>query len=373
MLNSRNDLIRTLARPLAAVALAGASLGQAQIIDLSTWQTIQYELNSQPDSSWDLQPGNTSVLQSVNSDASILLSDFNAVGQEIRGTWRVETGSDDDFMGFVFGYQDRGHFYLFDWKQNSQSFQGDFAEVGMSLKVVQIPGGGDPTQDDLWPSTDSPNVTVPLHNTIPWVEFVDYEFVLNWVPGSIEITVLEDGMMLEHWVLADSTYTSGSLGFYNYSQDNVLYQSFTQQGVPEIYCTSKTNSVGCTPILEFSGFASATDPAPFDISAMFLINNKNGVLMYSANGRESTPFGGGLRCIAPALRRTPIQNTRGFVGPPDCTGTLSFDFNAWLQGGMAPSVMVGDRINAQYYYRDPQHSDGTGYGLTDAVEFFVLP
>jgi hypothetical protein len=35
--------------------------------------------------------------------------------------------------------------------------------------------------------------------------------------------------------------------------------------------------------------------------------------------------------------------------------------------------MPGDTVNAQYFYRDPQHSDGSGYGLTEAVEFVVLP
>ena len=372
MIHSRNDLLTLLLRSATPVVLAGATLAQGQLIDLSTWQTIQYELNSQPDASWDLQPGNTAVLQSVNSDASIYLSDFDAAGQEIRGTWRVETGSDDDFMGFVFGYQDRGHYYLFDWKQNTQSFGGHVAEEGMSLKIVSMPAGVDPTLDDFWPTAGSPNVTVPLHNTIPWVDFVDYEFVLNWVPGMIEITVLEAGVVLESWQLADSTYTDGSFGFYNYSQGDVLYQGFTQQGVPEIYCTAKTNSIGCTPVLDFTGYASATDPNPFNITATFLVNGKNGVLFYSLNGREATPFGGGTRCITPPFLRVPVMSTAGISGPPDCSGVLTFDFNAWLQSGAAP-VMVGDQVNAQYFYRDPMHPDGTGYGLTEAIEFFVLP
>jgi len=360
-------------RAAAVLTLAGASFAQGQIIDLSTWQTIQYELNSQPDASWDLQPGNTSVLQSVNSDASIFLSEFDAIGQEIRGTWRVETGSDDDFMGFVFGYQGRGQYYLFDWKQSSQTFGGDFAEVGMSLKIVDMPAGSDPTQDDLWPTIGNANVTVPLHNTIPWVDFVDYEFVLNWVPGTIQITVLEAGQVLENWTLADSTYTSGAFGFYNYSQGDVLYQGFTQEGVPEIYCTAKTNSQGCTPMLSVNGFGSLSDAAPFDLSASMLINNQFGLLFYSLDGPAATPFQGGTLCLQPSLRYTPVQMTGGNAGAQDCSGTLSFNFNAFLQGGGAPSVIAGDRINAQFFYRDPLNSDGTGYGLTEAVQFFVLP
>jgi len=360
--------------PAALLAvLTAPALAQAQIIDLSTWTPVQYELNSQPDASWDLQPGNTAVLQSVNSDAAIFLSEFDAAGQEIRGTWRVNTSGDDDFMGFVFGYQGRGQYYLFDWKQSSQSFAGDFAEVGMSLKIVQMPAGSDPTQDDLWPTAGTANVSVPLHNTIPWDEFIDYEFVLNWIPGRIEITVLEGSTVLENWVLNDSTYTSGAFGFYNYSQGDVLYQSFTQEGVPEIYCNAKTNSQGCTPMLAVNGFGSLSDTNPFDLSATMLINNQFGLLFYSLDGPAATPFQGGTLCIEPMLRYTPVQMTGGNAGGADCSGTLDFDFNQWLQGGNDPSIVAGTRVNAQFFYRDPMNPDGTGYGLTEAVEFFVLP
>jgi hypothetical protein len=365
-------LRRSVLKPLCLLATVGVGLAQ-QPIDLSNWQAVQYELNFQPDANWALQAGNTSVLQTVNSDACLFIGDFSAVGQEIRGTWRVNTASDDDFMGFVFGYQGRGQYYLFDWKKVDQSFQGDFAERGMSLKIVQMPAGADPTQDDLWPTIGSTNVSVPLHNTIPWVTNVDYEFVLNWVAGAIEITVLQAAQVLEHWVLADTTYTSGEFGFYNYSQDQVLYSGFTQQGVPEIYCTAKTNSQGCTPVLAITGYASATDTASFDITATMLVNRQNGVLFFGRNGRSSIPFGGGLLCAQPSLEGLPIQSTAGNSGQADCSGSLSVDFNAFLQGGGASNLMPGDTVNAQYFYRDPQHSDGSGYGLTEAVEFVVLP
>ena len=54
----------------------------------------------------------------------------------MEGVWRVDTGSDDDFMGFVFGYQDKGHFYLFDWKQYNQTISNRTGLQGMCVKVV---------------------------------------------------------------------------------------------------------------------------------------------------------------------------------------------------------------------------------------------
>jgi hypothetical protein len=358
---------------LALAALAGTAQAQGQSIDLSSWTTVQYDFNAQGDASWELQPGNTAVLQTRNSDASLFLSDFDAAGREIRGTWRVDTSGDDDFMGFVFGYQDRGHFYLFDWKQASQSYSGAFAEVGMTLKAVDMPAGQDPTIPDLWSSTSSANVTVLAHNTVPWDEFVDYEFELSFVPGTIEIRVLEGSTVLESWVVSDSTYTAGNFGFYNFSQDQVLYQGFTQQSALTIYCTAKVNSQGCTPALAVTGTPGFSEPGPFDIEATSLINRMNGVLFYGVSGRASLPFAGGTLCVEGPLERTLLLNTGGSPTGVDCSGSLSVDFNALVQGGGAPTVMPGDKVNAQFFYRDPQHSDGTGHGLTEAVEFVVLP
>ncbi|MEL6430086.1 MAG: hypothetical protein AAFU73_01025 [Planctomycetota bacterium] len=358
--------------PLAALGLPAAAFAQGGLpVDLSTWQVIQYQFNSQPDASWDLQTGNTAVLQSVNSDASIFLSDFDSVGQEINGTWSVETSSDDDFMGFVFGYQDRGHYYLFDWKQNSQSFGGTFAEVGMSLKAVSIPGGADPVIADLWPSTSSTNVTVLEHNTVPWDEFIEYEFTLLFTPGRIEIEVREGMTVLESWVVNDSTYTDGEFGFYNFSQGDVLYQGFERVGVPEVYCDAKVNSLGCTPALNVAGSASLSDPVPFTVDATNLINQQFSTLMVSTMDRENLPFGGGTLCIAMPFMDTGTQLTGGDLTGPSCTGTFSMDVNAYLQGGAG--FVAGDRIYAQVFYRDPLHPDGTGFGLTEAVDFVVLP
>ena len=342
-------------------------------VDLSNWQVIQYELNNQPDSNWALQPGNAAVLQTINSDASLFVSDFDAAGQEIRGTFSVQTSSDDDFIGFVFGYQDRSRFYLFDWKGSSQTFGGLFAEEGMSIKVVETPAGTDPTFGDLWPTAGSPNVTVLDHNNVPWSAFTEYEFVLLFTPGTIEITVSEAGQPIGQFTSNDSTFTSGEFGFYNFSQGDVLYQGFAQMGVPEIYCVAKENSSGCTPSIAFTGFASLTDPAPFEVSASELINQAYGTLMYGLGGRDAVPFFGGTLCIMGPRQHTPLQLTGGNTGTPDCSGTLALDFNNLLQNGGTPGVMAGSQVNAQFFYRDVTHLDGTGYGLTDGVEFFILP
>jgi hypothetical protein len=69
------------------------------------------------------------------------------------------------------------------------------------------------------------------------------------------------------------------------------------------------------------------------------------------------------------IQRTPVQNSGG-VGIP-CNGVFSFDFNAWLQSGLDPSLSAGSTVFCQYWYRDPASPSTTG--LTDALEFTFQP
>jgi len=136
------------------------------------------------------------------------------------------------------------------------------------------------------------------------------------------------------------------------------------------YCTAKTNSEGCAPAVTHSGTASLTSPTAFVLSAPRVVTSVNGQFFYGLAGPASAPFLGGTLCAVPPLRRTTLQNSGG-VPPLPCDGTLSFDFNDWIQGGNEPFLQLGLQVNGQFWYRDP--GDSLGVGLTNAVEFFVGP
>ena len=149
-------------------------------MNLAPWTTKQYELNSQPDAVWQKDLPNNSVTQIINADSSFLLSDFNFSNGQMDGTWRVNTNTDDDFIGFVFGYQNSEHFYLFDWKKADQSDPLGFAERGMSIKVFNA--GTPLTGNDFWPTAgNGTRVRSIFHNTVPWASFTDYQFTLSFV------------------------------------------------------------------------------------------------------------------------------------------------------------------------------------------------
>lgn len=218
------SLLLLLATPMLAVEIP---------FDVSTWNVIQYEFNDQPDATWEFPFGSTVARQTTNADASILLSNLDIAGQEVEGDFSVATASDDDFIGFVFGYQDRGSYYLFDWKQGSQFATGfGQANAGMSVKRVST-GGADPTGPELWDSNGGANVSVLANNNIGWQDNTAYRWRLNFNPGFFELEILQGTTSLQLWQIADSTYTNGRFGFYNYSQDFATYAGFTRETDPD--------------------------------------------------------------------------------------------------------------------------------------------
>ena len=211
--------------PSIEFSLGAVPTGSGNLVNLGPWTTKQYELNSQPDANWQKDLPNNAVTQIVNADAAILLSDFSFSNAQMDGTWRVNTTTDDDFIGFVFGYQNSEHFYLFDWKKADQSDPLGFAERGMSVKVVNATTAL--TGNDFWPTAgNGTRVRTLAHNTVPWVSFTDYQFTLRFFPGEIKITVKQGATVLADITVNDSTYTNGLFGFYNYSQEQVRYSGF---------------------------------------------------------------------------------------------------------------------------------------------------
>ncbi len=140
--------------------------------------------------------------------------------------------------------------------------------------------------------------------------------------------------------------------------------------VPSTYCTSKVNSSGCTPSISYTGSASATSIAAFSIKATNVLNNKNGLLFYGFQS-SGLAFQGGTLCVKAPVKRTSVQSTHGNPPPTDCSGSMSFDFNAYTHSGLDPALIVGRQVFAQYWSRDPSSASTTS--LTNALSFVINP
>jgi len=249
----------------AVAGMAFASSALAAPVDLSAWSALTLNFpGAQPAGNWVVNGTNTAVEQTVNADPSFFLNNLNQTSYSIDGSWRVKTSSDNDFMGFVFGYQNSSNFYLFDWKQGAQNEYTGVANEGMSIKKYEgATGDGltDLSLGEFWENTsDKGSMTVLDTNfggTAGWVNNRLYNFHLdfNTVANQFSIKITDTVTTNTLWdtTIVDSTFTSGQFGFYNFSQSNVEYAGFTQDGGIIVDDPIATPDSGSTALLLLAG------------------------------------------------------------------------------------------------------------------------
>lgn len=137
---------------------------------------------------------------------------------------------------------------------------------------------------------------------------------------------------------------------------------------PTTYCTAKTNSAGCSPQISTTGSPTFTGADDFVITANSVLPSKPGLFFFGLQSMSALPFLGGVLCVQPPLVRTPVQLSTAGVA---CEGTYAYAFQQTRMIGYG--LLPGDRFFGQYWTRDRAHPDGTGVGLSDAVDVLVLP
>lgn len=242
---------RVLAGVVAALAVAVALLvssgdAEAQIdLDLRDWSQ-----QGVPEwGEWDVAGDGSAVIQTTNHSPTFFVSpETLTAGAEIEGVIEVQTSSDDDYVGFVFGYQgphepdETGYDFLaFNWKQNAQLFDGCEAQEGMSL--VRLQGEEDPTADytpsgdahpALWchdqAEIDARGYDMDLEildtnwgDGTGWEDNTEYRFTLHYTSDRVRIH-LDDQLVFDE----TGSFPDGHFGFYNYSQSDVRYSGFTE-------------------------------------------------------------------------------------------------------------------------------------------------
>lgn len=137
------------------------------------------------------------------------------------------------------------------------------------------------------------------------------------------------------------------------------------------YCVAQVNSLGCTPHASATGTPSASAGSGFVIKCVQVRNQRAGLLFYSSQGTQTMLFLGGHLCVNGPKRLLP-QNSGGSLPPTnDCSGVLSYDFNAYVASGIDPSLVNGAVVATQFWSRDAAAPSGTN--LSDAVLFTLFP
>ncbi len=160
------------------------------------------------------------------------------------------------------------------------------------------------------------------------------------------------------------------------TENGIQFDLLTAQ--PTVYCTAKTNSLGCVPTIGAAGLPSATSGSGFVISASNVINNKPGLMIYTDQGPAAVVFQGGLRCVNVPLKRSVPLNSGGNPPPNDCSGVYSIDMNSFAVGGLGGTpaaylTVPGTVINIQGWGRDQGFPAPNNTTLTDAVQYTVGP
>ena len=229
---NRPPVITSTPVTLARVAVTGR---ESVPIDLSNWQQVQYDFGLQGPAEWvedDESIGDgqiNGILQTRNADASIFLSDQVFGNSRIEGTF-AGTQSGFEYMGFVFGYQDQQHTYLFDWMQSPFTWFGVPGTPGMRVK--RIDADTSLTGDELWNENGSPGrVDILYENSVPWEDDTTYTWSIDYRPGefTIEVRRQDNGELVSEPIsVADDAYSQGRFGFYANSTANLGFTGFAQ-------------------------------------------------------------------------------------------------------------------------------------------------
>lgn len=229
----------------AKVALGLAVVGlpaHAAVVNLTTWTAESYAAVSGFGAGvWTVAGGGGSVTQSVNGQPTMFYSDFNAQGTTVSGKIRV-TGSDDDYVGFVLGFNpgsstsSTADYLLVDWKRGTQFFDfgapssspGGNALSGLAVSRVS----GIPDADEFWQhknlgGTSAANGVTELARgatlgATGWNTNTDYTFKFDFGPSNLRVYV-DNVLQLD----VAGSFADGRMGFYNFSQAGVTYSAFS--------------------------------------------------------------------------------------------------------------------------------------------------
>ena len=203
---------------------------------------------------WNLTGGadGTEVWRLDNFCGGLALSENIYRDFEFQGSFTRAINGDDDLLGFVFGYEDPGHFYLVcasgDWSSHSKftiesslRFTPIFLEndTNDTWRLVKVASETATQSNDMMMAIisgeDTPGQTEVLYrsNIKGWNTDKHYTMNIIYQPSinSLSLAVKKDGSDLwsQEW---DKTFlqkkTIGKVGFFTHSQEVRFYDSTIQ-------------------------------------------------------------------------------------------------------------------------------------------------
>jgi hypothetical protein len=271
------------------------------------------------------------VYQSINGDPTFFVSPAPVFNTTVSGTFTMEREEDDDFVGFVFGYQTPNagtaptdwDFLLFDWRnfEDRSGASTPFPNRDPGFRLLDVDCtfgdagcGPDPLtevnpSDPFGPLTYGSGVDL-LAEDVPaegWEYNTPYTYELRYTADSLRVRIeggtgtYAAGVTVFEFSASDlgfASFPSGRFGFYNNSQGGVRYTGFAEDnGAPLAGDDAVTATQGVAETFGVLGNDSDPDGDPISVVAFTqpsggtLIDNGGGSFTYTGNaGTTSDSF-----------------------------------------------------------------------------------
>jgi len=198
-------------------------------MDLHAWHR-----EGDASSNWTVDPSGLSVYQSVNSPASFFVSDQEFINVRFSGQYSVANDGDDDFIGFVVGYQtplngnNTWDFMLLAQKRDvyggtNTPCDNFFGTVNGSAGQINLV--------NYTATAPSQLITHTCDNLFPgWAYNTVYNFTCLYTSSLIVITINGDTLVNQQ-----GCFDAGRFGFYNNSQSRVTYSNFSYEVLAQYF------------------------------------------------------------------------------------------------------------------------------------------
>ncbi|MBX3275712.1 MAG: hypothetical protein KF729_35960, partial [Sandaracinaceae bacterium] len=321
----------------------------AQPVDFMNLTALQYAGGN---ASWTFSADGYSATQTVNTTTPTFAY-FGADATRVTYTFdlRVGTTTDDDFIGFVLGFDPgdvtdpMAEYLLLDWKRANQGC----GTIGMALsRVTGIPSVAPTTTSNFWCHTGgvSELARAATYGATGWIPNRTYRFEITYSLTRVTVRVTDQTSMVTTLAFDQvGTFPPGQIGFYGFSQPNVTYTIVGPRGpslcnrppeVPDVTQTVPHATGGRC----FDVVSGATDPDGDGIDGASVRVVASGAGVTATDPSSGAPAG--QVCLVPASTAT----TQTFVTtvrvcddrplPQACTEmTLTVTFEAPCAGASA--------------------------------------